>query len=264
MKLEGKTAVVTGGDRGIGRAVAIALTREAANIVVTYNTNKEAAIRTSNDIENLGRKSLVCKVDVRSSNEIKKMVNESIRKFGRIDILVNAAGVCSTVEVVDMSEDEWDSVMDVNMKGTFLCSKYVAREMIRQRVEGKIVNISSRAGKIGMAGMAHYSASKFAVLGFTQALALELVKHGIRVNAVCPGRTATDMTKEDIASLSKIKNISVEQARKEYAEPIPLGRFATPEEIASVVVFLCSDDSRYIIGESINVAGGLDLTSGGQ
>lgn len=264
MKLEGKTAVVTGGDRGIGRALAIALAREGANIVVTYNTNKDAAVKTSNDIERLGRRSLVFKVDVRSTSEIKNMINESTGKFGKIDILVNAAGICSLVGVLDMSEEEWDSVMDVNMKGTFLCSKYVAKEMIRQKVEGKIVNISSRAGKIGMAGIAHYSASKFAVLGFTQAFALELIKHGIRVNAICPGRTDTDMVKEDVVSLSRIKNISIEQARKEYAEPIPLGRFATPDEIANVAVFLCSDESRYIIGESINVTGGLDLTRGGN
>jgi NAD(P)-dependent dehydrogenase (short-subunit alcohol dehydrogenase family) len=228
-----------------------------------YNTSDEAARRAASEIENLGRKSLICKADVRSSKDVQAAVDRSVQRFGKIDILVNAAGISFWRRILDLSEEEWDLMMDVNMKGTFLCSKYVATHMVKKKVHGVIVNISSRAGKIGLEGLGHYSASKFAVLGFTQSLALELLKYGIRVNAVCPGRTETDMMRGDIVQEAKGRNIPEEEVREEMVRCIPMRRFATPQEIADAVVFLCGDQSKYIVGSSINVTGGLDLTRGG-
>ena len=256
-KLAGKVAIVTGAGGKIGRAIVLALEKESAD-VVTCDMVYEQAAKTSEAVRVLGGRALALKVDVTKAKEVDQMVDSSLKKFGKIDILVNNAGVNRIAKVVDMKEEDWDAVFAVNAKGTFLCSKAVAPYMMKQK-SGKIVNISSGAGKQGRSiGMAHYSASKFAVIGFTQCLALELAPYNINVNAVCPGIVDTPMWSEVVApAYAKLWGVSVEEAfQRNVKQRIPLGRPQTPEDIGNIVVFLASNESDNITGQSINVDGG--------
>lgn len=193
------------------------------------------------------------------NQEVNVMVDRVIEEFGKIDILVNNAGIVSRVLVKDMPEDTWDKVMDVNLKGVFLCSKAVLPNMIKQK-SGKIINISSIAGKTGGAGMAHYCASKFGVIGFTKSLALELAKYDINVNAICPGIIETYMWTDVLTpSHANWEHISNEEAWKEVIELIPLSRPQTPSDIGNMVIFLASEDAKNVTGQAINVCGGLNL-----
>ena len=256
MKLKDKVAIVTGASQGIGCAIALSLAKEGSHIILGYHQNRDLAIQMATEIQDMGRKTHVCKVDVRSSKEIDSMITESIKKFGKLDILVNNAGVSSMTRVIDMEEEDWDYNMDVNAKGVFLCTKAVLRQMIAQGEGGKIINISSLAGKMGNKFYSHYSASKFAVIGFTKSVALEVAEYGITVNAVCPGHTQTLMTEREAEWESKYYKLPKEDILETYRSVIPLGRFGTPDDVAHVVVFLASKDSDFITGAAIDVAGG--------
>ena len=212
--------------------------------------------RESTEIKGLGRQSIALKVDVTKSESVTRMVDRTLKRFRKIDILVNNAGIIKVGNVVDITEKDWDEVLAVNLRGVFLCSKAVAPHMIEQR-SGKIVNISSTAGRRGLPGRAHYHASKFAVIGFTQCLALELAPHNINVNCVCPGVVDTYMHRQVLAPhTAKIRGITEDEVYKRMEEGIPLQRLQTPEDIGNTVAFLVSEDAKNITGQSINVNGG--------
>lgn len=271
--LEGKVALVTGagGERGIGRAIATRLAREGANVVVNdIVSNPHAASESQwqgvpdviSEIEDLGRQAKGIVADISDAAQVDDMVRQAIDRFGRVDILINNAGSPpgrDRVPVVELEEDAWDLVQRVNVKGTFLCSRAVAREMIKRGDGGKIIIISSGAGKRGMARYAAYCASKFALIGFTQSLALELAPHRINVNAICPGLVDTERIAGIAAALAPEGQTADEyRARmiEERSREIPLGRAALGTDVAVVAAFLASAESDYLTGLSIPVAGG--------
>jgi NAD(P)-dependent dehydrogenase (short-subunit alcohol dehydrogenase family) len=267
--LDGKVALVTGaaGQHGIGRAIALRLAREGAD--VTVNDLRDAPVgnwgglgQVVDEIEELGRQGLACVGDVTDSADVERVVRETIDRFGRIDILVNNAGSQAgpdRVPVVDLDEAVFDRVLVVNAKGTFLCCRAVARHMIGRGGGGKIINMSSSAGKQGRARFAAYSASKFAVIGFTQSLAIELGPHRINVNAICPGLVDTERV-YGMASGLKPEDMTIEAYREQLIDEAigatPLGRIAQPADIAQLVAYLASAESDYMTGLAINVSGG--------
>lgn len=253
MRLKDRAAIVTGAGRGIGRAIALALAREGASVVVA---DKEPGHETVKMIQELGRPALYVEVDVRNTVSVDQLVSRTISEFGKVDILVNNAGVFFLAKVEDMTEEQWDLTFDVNIKGMFLCCKAAAREMISRKTSGKIVNVSSSAALTGHVGYSAYCSSKRAVLAFTESLAKELGPHGINVNAICPGDTETEMLADEIKKVAKQKSMPEERVRQDKLQNIPLGRFATPDDIANVVVFLVSDESRHVSGEFIRITGG--------
>lgn len=245
MLLQGKVALVTGGSRGIGRAIALALAQEGANVLVNYAGNQQAAEEVVKEIESLGRKSISIQANISDSDQVQKMVDQAVQTFGRLDILVNNAGITRDNLLIRMKEEEWDQVLDTNLKGVFLTSKAAAKPMMKQRY-GKIINISSVVGVLGNPGQANYVAAKAGVIGLTKTLARELASRNITVNAVAPGFIETDMT----AKLG-------EEVRKNLLSQIPLNRLGQPDDIAQVVLFLCSDKSNYITGQTLHVDGGM-------
>lgn len=244
MMFKGKVAIVTGAGRGIGKATAIALAEEGAKVVVS-DLNLQSALDTSSEIRVMGFEALPVKADVSSKKEVTELVEATIRVHERIDILVNNAGIFSTTSIENMTEEEWENVINVNLKGVFLCSQAAMRSMKKQR-GGKIVNIASLAAKVGgvFAG-ADYAASKAGVICLTKSLAKQLAPYGVNVNAVAPGVIETEM----------IRNWPKE-VKDDFLKRIPLGRLGTPEEVAEVVVFLVSDGARYVTGATIDVNGG--------
>lgn len=245
MTLSKKNALITGGSRGIGRAIAIELSRQGINIIITYNSSEEKALEVIKEVENNGVKGLAVKVDVSSEEDVKNMMKTIKNQFDSVDILVNNAGVTKDNLLLRMKTEEWDKVMDTNLKGVYLCTKAVARGMMKKRY-GKIINIASVVGISGNAGQGNYSASKAGVIGFTKSIAKELGSRGITVNGVAPGFVETDMTE-----------VLSEDIKKHSLNMIPLKRFGKPEDIANVVVFLCSEKADYITGQIINVDGGM-------
>ena len=247
MRLDGKVAIVTGASQGIGRGIALALAREGAKVVVSDIIDKITDV--SKEIEDLGSEALAVKANVVSSGDTEEMAKVAIDKFGRIDILVNNAGIYPFESLVEMGEEDFDKVIGVNLKGVFNSTKAVLPKMIEQK-SGNIVNIASIAGAVvGYLNLAHYSASKGGVLGFTRAAALELAQYGIRVNAIAPGAIETP----------GIKKVMEEKALKQFEQTIPQRRIGKPEDIANLVVFLASDESSYITGQLITADGGLTI-----
>ncbi|NLY67925.1 MAG: 3-oxoacyl-[acyl-carrier-protein] reductase [Tissierellia bacterium] len=245
MSLTGKNALVTGASRGIGRAIAVELAKNGANIAISYVNNKDKADEVVNEIKGYGVKAIAVKADVSKEEEVLNMVKIVKESIGSIDILVNNAGINRDNLLMRMSTEDWDKVIDTNLKGTYLCSKALIRDMIKKK-SGKIINIASVAGVAGNFGQTNYSASKAGVIGFTKSLAKEVASRGINVNAIAPGLIETDMTlalKEDIRD-SLVKNI-------------PMGRLGTVQDIANIVIFLASEKSNYITGQVINVDGGM-------
>ena len=245
MQLTDKVALVTGASRGIGRAIALLMAKQGADVVVNYSGSEGADQETVDAILAMGRKAIKIKANVGNAEEVAAMVEEAHSTFGRIDILVNNAGITRDGLLMRMKDSDWDDVININLKGVYLMTKAVSKIMMKQR-SGKIVNMTSVVGVTGNAGQANYSASKAGVIGFTKTCAKELASRGITVNAIAPGFIHTDMT--DVLS-DKVKEAMV--------HTIPLGRMAEPDEVAAVAVFLASDMSSYITGQVINVDGGM-------
>ncbi len=243
--LTGKAALVTGASRGIGRAIAVALAEAGADVAVNYAGSEAAAAETVKAIEALGRKAVMIKANVGKAAEFEAMVAQALEAFGKLDILVNNAGITRDNLIMRMKEEEFDEVIETNLKGVFNGIKAVTRSMMKQR-SGRIINISSVVGALGNPGQANYVASKAGVIGLTKSAAKELASRGITVNAVAPGFIATDMT-------DKLPPDMKEKLEKD----IPLGRVGRPEEIASAVVYLASDASSYMTGQTIHVDGGM-------
>ncbi len=243
LEIKGKIALVTGASRGIGKAIALKLAEKGAKIAVNYKTNKELAEKVVKEIEEQGGEARAYRADVADYNQVKKMVEEILKDFGTIHILVNNAGVIAkTFSVMEISDEEWDTILNTNLKGAFNCIKAVAPIMIKNG-EGKIINISSVAGKMGGTVGPAYAASKAGLIGLTFSVAQELLPHNITVNAIAPGPIETEM----IAKLP-------EERKKKILSRVPMGRFGTPEEVAKTVTFLIEND--YITGEVIDVNGG--------
>ena len=244
LKLEGKVALVTGAAQGIGKAVALLLARNGADIVVS-DINPEKAEETANEIKSIGRNALAIQGNVANWNDVERMVEAILEKFAKIDILVNNAGITRDKLILRMTEEDWDAVLDVNLKGTFHCTKAVVRHMAKQR-SGKIVNIASVVGEMGNAGQANYSASKAGVIGLTKTVAREFAQRGININAIAPGYIQTPMT-----------DALPEKAKEELKKLIPMERLGKPEDVAEAVLFLVSEESSYITGQVLNVNGGI-------
>jgi 3-oxoacyl-[acyl-carrier protein] reductase len=248
VRFKGKVAIDTGAGSqiGIGQASALAFAREGAAVVVT-DIDLQGAERTAQTIQQLGARSLAVKVDVTNPQEVESFVQKTLNAFGRIDILVNNAGVTQPVRVLDTTVEDWDRVLAVNLKGTFLCSKAVLPTMIAQKF-GRIVNLSSVSAKRGggVYGGAHYSAAKAGILGFSKALAREVAEFGITVNSVTPGLIATDIR----------GGLEAPERQLELSRDIPCKRMGTPQEVAASIAFLASDEAGYITGEEIDINGG--------
>lgn len=243
--LETRAAIVTGAGQGMGRAVARALAARGARVVAN-DLDGEKAAETAEELKDTGSDALAIEADVTDADAVNRMVEESIHRFGQIQILVNNAGVLRPTRVIDIEESEWDMVMGVNLKGTYLCSRAVLPSM-QKAGQGRIVNFSSTAGKnISTVGGAHYTAAKAGVLGFTRHLAKEVACFGITVNAVCPGLIDTEMVRSTIGG---------ERARA-FADTFPISRLGAPEEVAELVAFLASDRAAYITGASLDINGG--------
>lgn len=257
MLLTGSHGFITGAGTGIGRGIALEMVREGADLYIT-DLDVEAAQRTAEEARSLRSDAQIFanQLDVRDAAIANARVEDAANRFGSLELAVNNAGVSTMARVVDLTEAEWNFNMDVNAKGIFLCSQAEVRFLLRQGKGGSIVNTASMAGKKAAALLAHYSASKFAVIGFTQALALEVASDGIRVNSVCPGYVRTSMQEREVAWESALRGITPEEVRQDYLRAIPLGRLEEPEDVARVVVFLLSDRARYMTGQAINVTGG--------
>jgi NAD(P)-dependent dehydrogenase (short-subunit alcohol dehydrogenase family) len=257
MLLKGLHGFITGAGTGIGRGIALEMVREGADLYIT-DLDVEAAQRTAEEAKSLRSDAQIFagQLDVRDSANANARVEDAANRLGSLELAVNNAGVSTMARVVDLTESEWDLNMDINAKGIFLCAQAEVRHFLRQGKGGTIVNTASMAGKKAAALLAHYSASKFAVIGFTQALALEVAADGIRVNSVCPGYVRTSMQEREVEWESALRGITPEEVRQDYLRAIPLGRLEEPEDVARVVVFLLSDRARYMTGQAINVTGG--------
>lgn len=242
---EGRVAVVTGASRGIGRAIAVSLAEAGMDVVINFRTGREAAEETAEMVESTGRKAYLFAFDVSDPEAVKNGFKEIVGACGRVDVLVNNAGITRDNLTVLMKWSEWEEVIRTNLYSVFLCSQAVIKPMLRQKW-GRIINITSVVGIAGNVGQSNYAAAKAGIIGFTKSLAKELASRNITVNAVAPGYIETDMTKT-----------LPEDAKKALLSQIPLGREGKPEEVSSVVRFLASEEARYITGEVIRVSGGL-------
>lgn len=245
MKLAGKNALVTGASRGIGREIALELARQGANVAVNYAGSEKSANDVVAEIEAMGRKAFAIQANVADTEAVAGMTSKVIEEFGSLDILVNNAGITRDNLIMRMKEEDWDTVINTNLKGVFLCTKAVTRQMMKQR-SGRIINIASIVGVSGNPGQANYVAAKAGVIGLTKTTAKELASRGITVNAIAPGFITTDMT-------DKLN----EDLKAEMLKQIPLARLGDPGDIAKVVVFLAAEDSRYMTGQTLHVDGGM-------
>jgi NAD(P)-dependent dehydrogenase (short-subunit alcohol dehydrogenase family) len=252
--LAGRRALITGAGTGIGRAIARALTSADARVAVT--DRDEAAART---VARALEGAVAFRLDVTDAAETADVIERAADAFGGLEIVCANAGVSTMNRVVDLGEAEWDHNMAVNAKGVFLTNQAAVRYWLAQGVKGVIVNTASMAGKQGVALLAHYAASKFAVVGFTQSLAREVAEHGIRVNCVCPGFVRTAMQAREVEWEAKLRGMTPDAVRAEYIALTPLGRLEEPEDVADTVVFLASDGARFVTGEALNVTGGVRM-----
>lgn len=246
-KLDGKTAVVTGASRGIGRAIALQLASEGANVVVNFSGSEQKAQQVVEEITSLGVKAIAVQANVSDSESVQNLMNAALEQFGSIDILVNNAGITRDNLIMRMKEEEWDDVINTNLKGVFLCTKAVTRQMMKQ-CSGRIINITSIVGVMGNAGQANYVAAKAGVIGLTKTTARELASRNILVNAIAPGFITTEMT-----------DALPEEIKSSMLAQIPLGSLGEPEHIAKAVVFLASEDSNYMTGQTLHIDGGMHM-----
>lgn len=245
MILENKVALVTGSSKGIGAAIALAYAAAGADVAVNYNRDQTGAEKIVKQIEKLGCRAKAYGADVSNAEQVKTMVSNISKEFGKIDILVNNAGITRDNIILRMKEEDWDQVIDTNLKSMFLCSKAVSKKMLKQR-SGKIINITSVVGLIGNPGQVNYTAAKAGVLGLTKTLAKELGSIGVTVNAIAPGFIVSQMS-----------DTVAEEVKEQMLKSIPLGRFGKPEDVADLAMFLSSDKSDYITGQVFNVDGGM-------
>lgn len=245
LEFKDKTVIVTGGGRGIGRAISVAFAKRGANVLINYAGNDNAAAETKALCEAVGARAEIIKADVSKADESEAIIQYALGKFGKIDILVNNAGITKDGLMMRMSEEDFDRVLDVNLKGTFHCIKQVNRLMMKQR-SGRIINLTSVVGLCGNASQANYCASKAGVIGLTKAAAKELASRGITVNAVAPGYIETDMTQ-----------VLKEEVKEAMKNSIPMERYGSAEEVANTVLFLASEEAAYITGQVISVNGGM-------
>ena len=239
-----KVAIVTGAGRGIGRTIAASLSKAGYKLVLNYRSN---VAELEAFVQEIGATAVLVQGDISNFDDAEKLVQAAVENYGRLDLLVNNAGITKDVLLLRMSEEDFDSVNTTNLKGTFNCSKHAAKVMFKQR-SGSIINISSVVGITGNIGQSNYAASKAGVIGFTKAVARELAPRGVRVNAVAPGFIATAMTE-----------VIPEEAKKAMLQNIPMGKFGEPEDVANVVLFLASDEAKYITGQVISVNGGMAM-----
>jgi NAD(P)-dependent dehydrogenase (short-subunit alcohol dehydrogenase family) len=255
MELEGQVAIITGAGRGIGRATALELARMGADIVVA-ELNRENAERTASEVRGLGRRALVVPTDVTSRKDLGTMVEQTRAEFGRIDALVNNAGIYRAAETLDVTEEHWDAIMNINAKAVFFTTQAVLPTMIAQK-RGVIVSLASMAGKIGSRANLPYNASKAAVISMTKSFAVAHAGEGIRTNCVCPGFVETDMWASVAREQGALLNQSPEEFTQRQVRRIPLGRMERPEDVANVIGFLVSPRSDYMTGQALSVDGGL-------
>ncbi|MEE0421373.1 MAG: 3-oxoacyl-[acyl-carrier-protein] reductase [Lachnospiraceae bacterium] len=245
--LEGKVALVTGASRGIGREIAKTLAREHAMVIINYNGSAKRAVEVQKEIESQGGRAVTCQCNVADYNAVEKMIRDLVREYGHIDILVNNAGITRDNLIMKMSEEDFDRVIDTNLKGTFNTIRHLARQMLKQK-SGKIINISSVSGVLGNAGQANYAASKAGVIGLTKTMARELAARGINVNAIAPGFIDTEMTE-----------VLSDAVKESVTAQIPFKRFGQAKDIAEAAVFLASDRAEYITGQIIHIDGGMAM-----
>ncbi|WP_342472872.1 3-oxoacyl-[acyl-carrier-protein] reductase [Metasolibacillus sp. FSL H7-0170] len=245
MTLQNKTAVVTGASRGIGQAIALELAKQGAKVVVNYSGSEARALQVVEQIQAAGGEAIAVQANVADAESVTQLMNKTLETFGSIDILVNNAGITRDNLLMRMKEDEWDDVMNTNLKGVFLCTKAVTRQMMKQR-SGRIINISSIVGVAGNAGQANYVAAKAGVIGLTKTTAKELASRNILVNAIAPGFITTEMTDE-----------LPEELKAAMLAQIPLAKLGQPEDIAKAVVFFASDAAGYITGQTLHIDGGM-------
>lgn len=244
-KLNGKSAIVTGASRGIGKDIALYLAKEGARVAVNFSGSKEKADAVVAEIIAMGGEAFAIQANVDQAEDVKNLISSTLEKFGSVDILVNNAGITRDNLLMRMKEQEWDDVINTNLKGVFLCTKAVTRQMMKQRA-GRIINITSIVGVSGNAGQANYVAAKAGVIGLTKSAAKELASRNITVNSVAPGFITTDMT-----------DALPEDVKSQMLSQIPLAKFGNPEDIAKAVAFLASEDANYITGQTIHVNGGM-------
>jgi 3-oxoacyl-[acyl-carrier protein] reductase len=249
MDLANKTAVVTGSSRGVGRAVALGFAAEGANVIINYTSNRDAANEVVDIITGMGRRAVAVKADVARKDEVEFLFGKALDAFGKIDVLVNNAGFTRPALMLKMTEEQWDQVVDIHMKGAFLCAQAAGKHMKEQQ-SGKIINVTSVAGLVGTVGQINYSAAKGGIISMTKSMARELARYNVCVNVISLGIVATDMT-EKIRTDEKLKEI--------YMNRILLKRFAEPEDISPAFVFLASDASNYITGQLLCVDGGYGM-----
>ncbi|WP_342600660.1 3-oxoacyl-[acyl-carrier-protein] reductase [Psychrobacillus sp. FSL H8-0483] len=244
-KLDGKSVIVTGASRGIGKDIALYLAKEGAKVAVNYSGSQEKAEAVVEEIKSFGGEAFAVQANVDQAEDVQKLISTTLETFGTIDILVNNAGITRDNLLMRMKEQEWDDVLNTNLKGVFLCTKAVTRQMMKQR-QGRIINITSIVGVSGNPGQANYVAAKAGVIGLTKSTALELASRNITVNSVAPGFITTDMT-----------DALPEEVKNQMLSQIPLAKFGNPEDIAKAVAFLASDDANYITGQTLHVNGGM-------